>query len=122
MRMIGSFLLFLTFFTLFMVTVHDRRSRNAFNLGASFLGLVLSIIVIIFVLFSDEHRWTMYTKIIMTIYFVIVFLLFGYLWMSGTKQAPPRTTTNIPPTVINSPQQLHHRIGTYREYEDRKNI
>ena len=104
MRLLGACIFFVSAFTLFMTTVQDRRSRNAFNIGVSLFGLLLTTIIVIYVLLSNEHRWAFKCKIILTVYFVLVTLVFGSLWYRAGKTTPSSLNTSRTFNAYNSNQ------------------
>jgi len=78
-RILGCYLFFFVCFTFFMITVKDRRTRNAFHLAMSLKCLSLCLVMLFVVLFSD-HVWFPIGKWFLFFYYGFGFLLFSTLF------------------------------------------
>lgn len=89
-RIVGCYLFFFVCFTFFMITVNDRRTRNAFHLAMCLKCLALSL-VLLFITFFNDHRWIKLIKWFLLLYYVSGFALFTFLWLFERKH--PITAT-----------------------------
>jgi len=83
-RIVGCYLFFFVCFTFFMITVNDRRTRNAFHLAMSLKCLSLCLVLLFITFFSDD-RWIKLTKWFLLLYYVAGFVLFTFLWLFERK-------------------------------------
>ncbi|KAL9653408.1 hypothetical protein ABK040_002044 [Willaertia magna] len=86
LRLIGVFFFFLSCYTFFMITVHDKRSRTAFHLSMALLSFLLMIVIVYYFMILGRNRFNFLSNVCLLSFTFIKFFVFFSFWMSQRKK------------------------------------